>query len=58
MATLERVITIAATAHAGAVDKANAPYISHPLRLMLTICAKRFGVRSVPASLSQKTHSQ
>lgn len=37
MATLERAIIIAATAHAGIVDKANAPYILHPLRLMLAM---------------------
>lgn len=35
MSTLERAIVIAAEAHAGQVDKAGAPYILHPLRLML-----------------------
>lgn len=35
MATLERAIQIAVEAHAGQVDKAGAPYILHPLRLML-----------------------
>jgi len=35
MSTLERAVIIAAEAHAGAVDKAGAPYILHPLRLML-----------------------
>src|SRR5215212_3146899 len=33
--TLERAIRIAAEAHAGQVDKAGAPYILHPLRVML-----------------------
>lgn len=33
--TLERAIAIAAQAHAGQVDKAGAPYILHPLRVML-----------------------
>jgi (p)ppGpp synthase/HD superfamily hydrolase len=33
--TLERAITIAATAHAGQVDKGGAPYILHPLKVML-----------------------
>jgi len=31
---LERAIAIAAAAHADQVDKAGAPYISHPLRVM------------------------
>jgi hypothetical protein len=35
MPTLERAIQIAAAAHVGTVDKAGAPYILHPLRLML-----------------------
>lgn len=34
MSTLERAIAIAAEAHAGEVDKAGAPYIHHPLRVM------------------------
>ena len=35
MATLERAIAIAAKAREGQVDKAGAPYILHPLRVML-----------------------
>lgn len=35
--TLERAIAIAAEAHAGQVDKAGAPYILHPLRIMLAV---------------------
>jgi hypothetical protein len=35
MSTLDRAIVIAAEAHTGQVDKAGAPYILHPLRLML-----------------------
>jgi (p)ppGpp synthase/HD superfamily hydrolase len=35
MATLERAILIAAQAHLGQRDKARAPYILHPLRLMM-----------------------
>lgn len=37
MSTLERAIVIAAKAHEGKVDKANAPYILHPLRVMLKL---------------------
>ncbi len=32
--TLERAIAIAAVAHEGQIDKAGAPYILHPLRVM------------------------
>ena len=35
MATLERAIEIAARAHTGMVDRGGAPYILHPLRVML-----------------------
>lgn len=35
MSTLERAIAIAARAHEGRRDKAGAPYILHPLRVML-----------------------
>ena len=35
MSTIERAIEIALRAHAGQTDKAGAPYILHPLRLML-----------------------
>ena len=37
MSTLERAIAIAAEAHAGQVDKAGAPYVLHPLRMMLRV---------------------
>ena len=37
MATLERAIALAASAHAGQVDKAGQPYILHPLRVMLRV---------------------
>lgn len=35
MSTIEHAILIAVQAHRGQVDKADAPYILHPLRLML-----------------------
>lgn len=35
MSTIERAIAIAAEAHAGQLDKAGAPYVLHPLRVML-----------------------
>ncbi|MGZ4808099.1 MAG: HD domain-containing protein [Thermoanaerobaculia bacterium] len=37
MSTLERAIEIAAGKHAGQTDKAGAPYILHPLRVMLRV---------------------
>lgn len=37
MSTLERAIVIAAEAHAGQTDKAGAPYVLHPLRMMLCL---------------------
>lgn len=37
MSTLERAIAIAAEAHAGHFDKAGAPYVLHPLRIMLRV---------------------
>jgi hypothetical protein len=37
MSTLERAIAITAEAHAGHFDKAGAPYVLHPLRMMLRV---------------------
>jgi (p)ppGpp synthase/HD superfamily hydrolase len=37
MSSLEKAISIAALAHAGAVDKSGAPYILHPLRVMFAV---------------------
>jgi (p)ppGpp synthase/HD superfamily hydrolase len=41
MSTLERAIQIAAAAHVGQVDKAGAPYILHPLRVMMQLEEER-----------------
>ena len=35
MATIERALQIAASAHAGQTDKEGQPYILHPLRVMM-----------------------
>lgn len=35
MATVEDAVSIAARAHRGQTDKAGAPYLLHPLRMML-----------------------
>jgi (p)ppGpp synthase/HD superfamily hydrolase len=37
VSTLEKAIAIAAQAHAGQRDKSGAPYILHPLRVMLAL---------------------
>jgi len=37
MSTIEKAIEIAAREHAGQVDKVGAPYVFHPLRLMLAV---------------------
>jgi hypothetical protein len=47
MSTLERAIAIAATAHAGQHDKAGAPYILHPLRVMLHVTTEAERITAV-----------
>lgn len=37
MVCIEQAIAFAATKHMGQVDKANAPYILHPLRVMMNV---------------------
>lgn len=39
--TLEHALALAATAHAGQVDKAGQPYILHPLRVLLRLSDPR-----------------
>ncbi len=45
--TLERAITIAAEAHAGQKDRAGAPYILHPIRLMIQMDSENAMMASV-----------
>jgi (p)ppGpp synthase/HD superfamily hydrolase len=47
MSTLERAIEIAAAAHAGQVDKAEQPYILHPLRVMLRVTTEHERIAAV-----------
>jgi len=47
MATLERAIEIAASAHARQVDKAGEPYILHPLRVMLRVTSSEERIAAV-----------
>lgn len=47
MSTLERAISLAATAHAGQVDKAGAPYILHSLRVMLAVASTEERIAAV-----------
>lgn len=49
MATIEEAIAIAALAHKGISDKAGAPYIFHPLRMM-------FEVESTEAKIAAVLH--
>jgi GTP diphosphokinase / guanosine-3',5'-bis(diphosphate) 3'-diphosphatase len=47
MSTLERAIEIAASAHAGQVDKAGESYILHPLRVMLRVSSSQERIAAV-----------
>jgi len=47
MSTLERAIAIAAAAHEGQRDKADAPYILHPLRVMLRVTSEAERITAV-----------
>lgn len=55
MSTLERAITIAAEAHAGATDKVGAPYILHPLRVMLRVEGNEARIAAVLHDLVEDT---
>ena len=47
MSTLERAIALAAKAHEGQVDKAGAPYVLHPLRMMLRVATTEERITAV-----------
>jgi (p)ppGpp synthase/HD superfamily hydrolase len=47
MATLEKAISIAVRAHRGQTDKAGAPYILHPLRLMMRMNSEAARIAAV-----------
>jgi (p)ppGpp synthase/HD superfamily hydrolase len=56
MSTLERAIAIAAEAHEGAVDKADQPYILHPLRVMLAVNTTDERITAVLHDVLEDTH--
>ncbi len=56
MSTLEKAIAIAAAAHAGRVDKAGAPYILHPLRVMLSVSTDGERIVAVLHDVVEDTH--
>lgn len=56
MSTIERAVAIAAEAHAGQVDKAGAPYILHPLRVMLSMETVEEQVVAVLHDVVEDTH--
>lgn len=47
MSTLEQAIRVALDAHAGQVDKAGAPYILHPLRMMTRLAGHEQQIAAV-----------
>jgi hypothetical protein len=47
MSTLERAIALAAKAHEGQIDKAGAPYVLHPLRMMLRLSSTEERITAV-----------
>lgn len=55
MSTLERAISIAAEAHAGQTDKGGAPYVLHPLRVMLRVDGEFTRIAAVLHDLIEDT---
>lgn len=58
MATLERAIAIAATAHQGQRDKAGATYILHPLRMMMRMHSEAAMMAAVLHDVVEDCHDQ
>ncbi len=56
MSTLERAIEIAASAHAGQVDKAGEPYILHPVRVMLRVSSQQERIAAILHDVVEDTH--
>jgi (p)ppGpp synthase/HD superfamily hydrolase len=56
MSTLERAIEIAARGHAGQVDKAGAPYVLHPLRMMLSLKSNEERIVAVLHDVVEDAH--
>jgi len=57
MSTLEKTIEIAARAHSGQVDKAGAPYILHPLRLMFAVSGENERIVAVLHDVVEDTET-
>lgn len=55
MSTLEKAISIAAQAHAGQADKAGAPYLLHPLRVMMKMTSDEERIAAVLHDLIEDT---
>ena len=55
MSTLEKAIALAATQHAGQLDKGGQPYILHPLRLMLQFSNPTLQIISVLHDILEDT---
>ncbi|MEM6452903.1 MAG: HD domain-containing protein [Cyanobacteria bacterium P01_D01_bin.105] len=56
MSTLERAIEIAAAAHAGQVDKADQPYILHPIKVMLRVSGEPERIAAVLHDVVEDTN--
>lgn len=57
MTTLDRAIALAATAHVGQVDKAGAPYILHPLRVMMAVDGEHAQMTAVLHDIIEDTET-